>query len=335
MLSVRKVIHAVTAAISLLLGLALACATGCPPKVAWAATVNANVPDSVKITTSPEVNGAQNPYYDLNDGKGTAVCISPGMHWPEDGSYRVTSIDDYAETAGWSKSAVHKVKAFFYYGYKGPGYDRSDTSIWGTGSIVKNGSSIPDWQMAWMFTEWATRDALGIETFASGHPSDDFYRTNAKRFSDGCIAAAADIFYIGGTKQGALFGEALVIVNPALRKDFRYLIKQGGGMLAKGRLLGLQFLTLFTDDLYRHLSEHAIRQALRIRKALVEKGYPLYMDSYTNQQFTVLSNEQLERLQERFLLSVIERTDADHTAVRICTSWATQEENVSRLIEAL
>ena len=106
-------------------------------------------------------------------------------------------------------------------------------------------------------------------------------------------------------------------------------------MLAIGRLLGLQFLTLFTDDLYRHLSEHAIRQALRIRKTLVEKGYPLYMDSYTNQQFTVLTDEQLERLERQFLLSVIERTDAEHTAVRICTSWATKEENVTRLIEAL
>ena len=149
------------------------------------------------------------------------------------------------------------------------------------------------------------------------------------------LASLCDIFYIGGTKQGALFGEALVISNPLYRKDFRYFIKQSGGMLAKGRLLGLQFLTLFTDDLYRHLSEHAIQQALRIRKALVEKGYPLYMDSYTNQQFTVLTDEQLERLERQFLLSVIERTDAEHTAVRICTSWATKEENVTRLIEAL
>ena len=149
------------------------------------------------------------------------------------------------------------------------------------------------------------------------------------------IAELTDLFYIGGTKQGALFGEALVICNPLYRKDFRYFIKQSGGMLAKGRLLGLQFLTLFKDDLYWQLAEHAVRQALRIRETLVAKGYPLYMDSYTNQQFTVLSNEQLERLQEQFLLSVIERTDADHTAVRICTSWATKAENVSLLIEAL
>ena len=149
------------------------------------------------------------------------------------------------------------------------------------------------------------------------------------------IASLTDLFYIGGTKQGALFGEALVICNPRYRKDFRYFIKQGGGMLAKGRLLGIQFLTLFTDDLYWKLSDHAVVQALRIRQALEDKGYPLYMDSYTNQQFTVLANEQLERLQQGFVLSVVERPDRDHTLVRICTDWATDPDNVTQLINAL
>ena len=149
------------------------------------------------------------------------------------------------------------------------------------------------------------------------------------------IAQLADLFYIGGTKQGALFGEALVICNPQYRKDFRYLIKQGGGMLAKGRLLGLQFLTLFTDDLYWHLSDNAIRQALRIKQALSDKHYPLYQDSYTNQQFALFTDEQLERLQADFTFSYIERTQDGLNAVRICTSWATTEENVTRLIEAL
>lgn len=149
------------------------------------------------------------------------------------------------------------------------------------------------------------------------------------------LASLCDLFYIGGTKQGALFGEALVICNPLYRKDFRYFIKQSGGMLAKGRLLGLQFLTLFTDDLYWRLSRHAVTQALRIRQALTEKGYPLSMDSHTNQQFTVFTNGQLERLERLFRFSVIERTDADHTAVRVCTDWATTEENVTLLINAL
>jgi len=149
------------------------------------------------------------------------------------------------------------------------------------------------------------------------------------------LASLCDLFYIGGTKQGALFGEALVICNPLYRKDFRYFIKQSGGMLAKGRLLGLQFLTLFTDDLYWRLSRHAVTQALRIRQALTDKGYPLSMDSHTNQQFTVFTNGQMERLGQQFRFSVIERTDADHTAVRICTDWATTEENVTELIKEL
>jgi len=149
------------------------------------------------------------------------------------------------------------------------------------------------------------------------------------------IAQVADLFYIGGTKQGALFGEALVIVNPAYRKDFRYLIKQGGGMFAKGRLLGLQFETLFTNDLYRRLAKHGNEQALRIRQALQDKGYTVPLDSPTNQQFAVMEDEKLEALQEEFALSVVEKTDATHTLVRICTSWATQPEWVDALIAKL
>ena len=149
------------------------------------------------------------------------------------------------------------------------------------------------------------------------------------------IAAAADIFYIGGTKQGALFGEALVIVNPALRKDFRYLIKQGGGMLAKGRLLGIQFETLFEDGLYMRLSEHAVREALRIRKALEEKGYELPWKSTTNQQFAVMENKKLEEIGKEFVLSEVSRPDAEHTLVRICTSWATRKEHTDMLIASL
>lgn len=149
------------------------------------------------------------------------------------------------------------------------------------------------------------------------------------------FAQLADLFYIGGTKQGALFGEALVIVNPALRKDFRYLIKQSGGMLAKGRLLGIQFETLFTDGLYMRLSQHAVNEALRIRQALEEKGYELPWKSTTNQQFAVIENGKLEELGKEFVLSEVSRPDAEHTLVRICTSWATQKEQTDRLIAAL
>lgn len=149
------------------------------------------------------------------------------------------------------------------------------------------------------------------------------------------LAELCDVFYIGGTKCGALFGEAVVITNPALAKDFRYMIKQRGGMLAKGRLLGLQFDTLFTDDLYFQAAKRANQLALKLRRAFEKKGYPMLMDSWTNQQFPVLPEEEMERLAERFVFSFWERVDERHSAVRFCTSWATTEEQVDELIEAL
>jgi threonine aldolase len=147
------------------------------------------------------------------------------------------------------------------------------------------------------------------------------------------MAKLADVFYIGGTKQGALFGEAVVITNPVLKKDFRYYIKQGGGMLAKGRLLGIQFEELMQNDLYLSLARHANEQAERIRKTLIQKGYKMAVPSPTNQQFFILPDKDLKRLEEHFVLSVWEHIDADHTTVRFCTSWATKKENVDKLIE--
>lgn len=159
--------------------------------------------------------------------------------------------------------------------------------------------------------------------------------------SEGCdvtlndIARLADVFYIGGTKQGALFGEAVVIVNPALKKDFRYYIKQNGGMLAKGRLLGIQFLTLFEDGLYFELSQHAVAQAMRIRDAFVSKGYDFLVDSPSNQQFPILPDNVMEILSKDFKFSVWKRIDEGHTAVRFCTSWATRTEAVDALLAAI
>lgn len=149
------------------------------------------------------------------------------------------------------------------------------------------------------------------------------------------LARLADIFYIGGTKQGALFGEAVVITDPTLTRDFRYNIKQGGGMLAKGRLLGIQYEALFTDNLYFELAKNAIDQAMRVKKALSDKGYSFFMDSPTNQQFPILDNETYERLSSDFLFDFWGRVDEGHVAVRICTSWGTKPENMTRLIEAL
>lgn len=159
--------------------------------------------------------------------------------------------------------------------------------------------------------------------------------------SEGCdvtladIAALADVFYLGGTKQGALFGEAVVIVNDSLKKDFRYFIKQNGGMLAKGRLLGIQFLTLFEDGLYFQLSEHAVSQAMRIRDAFESKGFGFLVQSPSNQQFPILDNVTMERLSSDFLFSFWQKIDDTHTAVRFCTSWATKPEAVDALIAAI
>lgn len=149
------------------------------------------------------------------------------------------------------------------------------------------------------------------------------------------LAELTDVFYIGGTKVGAMFGEAVVISNPAINEDFRYMIKQRGGMLAKGWLLGLQFDTLFTDDLYFRISAHANKLADQIRGALTEKGYPLVVESRTNQVFAVLPDAVLAQLGEEFSYSYWGRIDESHSSVRFCTSWATTQENVDLLCAAI
>ena len=149
------------------------------------------------------------------------------------------------------------------------------------------------------------------------------------------LAQLADVFYIGGTKVGALFGEAVVIMNEALKRDFRYSIKQHGGMLAKGRLLGLQFATLFTGNLYFDIAQHAIDEAMRIKAALQAKGIGFLIDSPTNQQFPIFTDTQIATLSEHFMLSLWQRVDEEHTAMRICTSWATKPESTDELIRAI
>ena len=149
------------------------------------------------------------------------------------------------------------------------------------------------------------------------------------------IAELCDVFYIGGTKVGALFGEAVVITKSALKKDFRYCMKQSGAMLAKGRLLGIQFDTLFTDDLYTKISKNAIETAMKLKKALQEKGYQLYLDSPTNQQFVVLENKKKEELGKKVQFDFWEKYDEDHTVIRFATSWGTKMEDIDALIELL
>ena len=146
------------------------------------------------------------------------------------------------------------------------------------------------------------------------------------------LAEVTDAFYIGGTKQGLLFGEALVITRADIGRDFRYIIKQKGGMLAKGRLLGVQFEEMLRDGLYMELSRYAVELAMKLRDALRDMGIPFMIDSPTNQQFPILPDALLEVLKRDYSYATIERIDEEHTAVRFCTSWATKEEDVDRLI---
>ena len=149
------------------------------------------------------------------------------------------------------------------------------------------------------------------------------------------IARLCDVFYIGGTKVGALFGEAVVIMNEALKKDFRFMMKQRGGRLAKGRLLGIQFDALFTDDLYFKISRHAIEMAHQIRDIFVSAGYPLLFDSLTNQQYPIMPDDELAEIGKSFGYEYWERVDETHSGVRFCASWATTQENVDALRAAV
>ena len=145
------------------------------------------------------------------------------------------------------------------------------------------------------------------------------------------IARLADVFYIGGTKVGALFGEAVVITNPDLLKHFTPLVKQHGALLAKGRLLGLQFEALFTEGLYFKIGEEAVRKALRLREIFEENGFPAAMDSPTNQQFFVLPNTVIDRLKENASFELWGPRGETETTVRFVTGWSTTDEDIETL----
>ena len=149
------------------------------------------------------------------------------------------------------------------------------------------------------------------------------------------VAALTDVFTVGGTKVGALCGEALVFRKGVTPRGFVTMTKQQGAMLAKGRLLGVQFDALFTDDLYWDISRHAIAEAMALKAAFVEKGYPLYADSPTNQQFVILTAEQKERLEQHVAFNVWEALPDGRFAARFVTSWATEHEDVRKLKELL
>lgn len=144
------------------------------------------------------------------------------------------------------------------------------------------------------------------------------------------IAALSDVFYIGGTKCGAMMGEAVVITNDALKEDFRSYMKQNGGMLAKGWTLGLQFYTLFENNLYFDITRQADKYAMEIREAFGKKGIPSYIDSPTNQQFVLVSQEQMDKLAAKHIFEY-QFPEGDMHCIRFCTSWSTKPEDVEEL----
>lgn len=147
------------------------------------------------------------------------------------------------------------------------------------------------------------------------------------------MAKYTDVFYCGGTKCGLLFGEAVVINNPKLQPYFRSYMKQNGGLLAKGWLLGIQFYTMFHEGLYFDISKSAVEKAMRIKAAFTEKGIPALIESNTNQQFVILENSQMKKLAEKYIFEFEKKIDESHTAVRFCTSWSTSEEEVEALVQ--
>lgn len=149
------------------------------------------------------------------------------------------------------------------------------------------------------------------------------------------IAQMTDAFYIGGTKNGALLGEALVILNPAMKADFRFMLKNRGAMLAKGFIAGIQFEELFRDGLFFEMASHENEMAKILRNGIQELGYSFYSDSPTNQLFPILPNGVIDKLEQEFLFSRQYVIDDTHTAVRLVTSWATKETEVHRFLDTL
>ncbi len=178
-------------------------------------------------------------------------------------------------------------------------------------------------------------DELGLILYLDGARLGSALSLGCTTFAD--LARLCDAFSIGGTKNGALFGEAMVIVNPVLQKDFRYIVKQRGGLLAKGWLLGVQYEKLMENGaaLYLEMAAHANQMAAVLREGLAAHGYRFSPDSLSNQQFPVLPNALLAKLEGQFHWEVIARAGDTHTVIRLVTSWATRPEAVQAFVKAL
>jgi threonine aldolase len=169
----------------------------------------------------------------------------------------------------------------------------------------------------------------------------DGARLGAALASEACdvdpesLAKLVDVFYIGGTKNGALIGEAIVIVNPALQDHFRYNLRQRGGLLAKGRAVSIQFLELFRDNLYFDIASHANALAKQLAAGIRECGYQTFVDAPTNQVFPIFPNKVIEQLEQSYGFHVWEKLDEKSSVVRLVTSWATEENAVSEFLATL
>lgn len=178
-------------------------------------------------------------------------------------------------------------------------------------------------------------DSLGMYLYLDGARLASALTAPGNDLSPEDLPGLCDAFTVGGTKNGLLFGECLVITNPALMPNFRYCLKQCGGMLAKGRLLGVQFAAVLENDLWLELGRHANRQAARLTQGLLEKGYPLYAPSPTNQVFPIVSKAKIRELEREFTFELTAPIDGSHDAIRLVTSWATPYDAVSALLKAL
>lgn len=175
--------------------------------------------------------------------------------------------------------------------------------------------------------------AFGVPLFLDGARLGSALAAAENDMTLGDIADNTDVFYIGGTKNGALMGEAVVFSTPGLARDFRYIEKQRGAMLAKGWILGIEFRELFRDGLYFRLAENAVRLARRMTAGFKAIGVPLFVESPTNQVFIIADKEQERRLAEKYIFEFWEPYDPAHNVLRFVVSWAQTEENIASLLE--
>lgn len=259
--------------------------------------------DSLRVRSVPQEH--------LHNGSGHKVLTLPA----ENGKIKAESITDYVETFYGDESHDHMV-------FPGMVYISHPTE-YGTLYTKKELEEISEVCHKYELPLFLDGARLGYGLVS---PEADVTLED--------IARCTDVFYIGGTKVGALCGEAVVFTKKA-PKHFMTMVKQQGALLAKGRLLGIQFDTLFTGDLYTRISKNAIETAMKLKRALQEKGYQLFLDSPTNQQFVVLENKKKEELGKEVQFDFWEKYDEDHTVIRFATSWGTKMEDIDALIELL